>query len=238
MKALRNLFTTLFLFCIAGMAMAQDVIVKTDNSTILSKVLEISSTEIKYKKWDNQDGPLYTISRSEVASINYENGEIETFPSNTYQAPNNYPIAAQNPNAGFMDLYGNSALQLDGRKLSDDEVKNLIDPQSYQIYLKGKRDDLLCGISAGVCIIGAIGSGVMFGLKKTTPAVLLTVIDVAGLIGWIVFDGSDEMRQVAAEYNRRHGNYYSFHFSPSLIKYEAPQSPSDYGLGLTFSINL
>lgn len=238
MKALRRFFTTLFLLCLAGMAMAQDVIVKTDNSTILSKVLEINSTEIKYKKWDNQDGPLYSINRSEIKSINYENGEVETFSNNASQLSGNYPVTNLAPDAGYMSLYGNATLKLNGRKLSDDKVRNLVDPQSYQLYLKGKRDEMLCGISAGVCIIGAIGSGVMFGLKKTTPAILLTVIDVAGLIGWIGFDGSDEMKQVAAEYNRRHGNYYSLHFSPSLIKCDAPQSPSNYGLGLTFSINL
>ena len=79
MKTLKRLFTTLFLLCIAGMAMAQDVIVMKDQSTIMSKVLEITSTEIKYKKWDNQDGPLYSVSRSEIMSINYENGEVEFF---------------------------------------------------------------------------------------------------------------------------------------------------------------
>ena len=32
-------------------ASAQDVIVKKDGSTILSKVIEIGTTEVKYKKW-------------------------------------------------------------------------------------------------------------------------------------------------------------------------------------------
>ena len=59
--------------------MAQDVIVKQDGSTILSKVMEINSAEIKYKKWSNVDGPIYAISRSEVLSINYQNGEVEVF---------------------------------------------------------------------------------------------------------------------------------------------------------------
>lgn len=60
-------------------ASAQDVIVKKDGSTILSKVIEIGTTEVKYKKWNNQNGPNYTISKSEVQAINYENGEKETF---------------------------------------------------------------------------------------------------------------------------------------------------------------
>lgn len=60
---------------------AQDVIVKNDGSTISSKVTEITSTEIKYKKFSNLNGPTYTIGKSEVNYINYENGEKETFTS-------------------------------------------------------------------------------------------------------------------------------------------------------------
>ena len=59
MKTPLKLSMIMFLLCISGMATAQDVILKKDNSTILSKVLEINSIEIKYKKWSNQDGPLW-----------------------------------------------------------------------------------------------------------------------------------------------------------------------------------
>ena len=58
---------------------AQDVIVKHDGSTILSKVTEISVTEVKYKKFSNQNGPTYSIQKSDIQAINYENGEKETF---------------------------------------------------------------------------------------------------------------------------------------------------------------
>lgn len=70
-----------FLACILASvsANAQDVIVKTDNSTILSKVEEISAESIKYRKWDNLDGPVYVLNISEVISINYSNGTMETF---------------------------------------------------------------------------------------------------------------------------------------------------------------
>jgi len=70
-----------FLACILASvsANAQDVIVKTDNSTILSKVEEISSESIKYRKWDNLDGPVYVLNISEIISINYSNGTMETF---------------------------------------------------------------------------------------------------------------------------------------------------------------
>ena len=58
-------------------AHAQDIIVKKDGNTITSKVTEITSSEIKYKKFSNQNGPTYTIGKNEVNYINYENGERE-----------------------------------------------------------------------------------------------------------------------------------------------------------------
>ena len=60
-------------------ASAQDVIVKKDGSTIVSKVIEITATEVKYKRFSNQDGPTYTIAKTEIQAINYENGEKDTF---------------------------------------------------------------------------------------------------------------------------------------------------------------
>lgn len=75
--------------CLTGTVLPQDVILKKDNTTVLSKVLEVTSTEIKYKKWSNQEGPTYSISLSEITSINYQNGETDRFTDNTTitQAP-------------------------------------------------------------------------------------------------------------------------------------------------------
>ena len=71
----------LFLICIlvALNASAQDVIVKKDGNTILSKVLEVNRNDIKYKKYSNQNGPIYSIDKFEIISINYENGDRDTF---------------------------------------------------------------------------------------------------------------------------------------------------------------
>lgn len=79
MKMHRNILLAVILLFSAGVATAQDVILKKDNTTVLSKVLEITSTEIKYKKWSNQEGPTYSINRSEVTRINFQNGDVEQF---------------------------------------------------------------------------------------------------------------------------------------------------------------
>ena len=68
-----------------NICLAQDVIVKKDGSTILSKVLEVNANDIKYKKYSNLNGPTYTISVKELISINYENGERDSFASSNPQ---------------------------------------------------------------------------------------------------------------------------------------------------------
>ncbi len=74
----------LFLFCCLNLC-SQDVIVKKDGSTILSKILEISPEFVKYKKWKNLQGPTYSIYIKDILSINYENGEKEVFGNNEKQ---------------------------------------------------------------------------------------------------------------------------------------------------------
>ena len=71
-----------FLIAFLGFSLygnAQDVIVKKDGSTILSRVTEVGISEVKYKKWSNKEGPTYVINTSELLSINYENGEKDSF---------------------------------------------------------------------------------------------------------------------------------------------------------------
>lgn len=63
--------------CVSMMCLAQDIIIKQDKTEIKSKVSEITETTIKYKKWDNVDGPLYNISKTEVFMILYSNGQRE-----------------------------------------------------------------------------------------------------------------------------------------------------------------
>ena len=48
---------------------AQDIIQKKDATEIQAKVLKITDTEIEYQRWDNPDGPIYTIPAEDVFTI-------------------------------------------------------------------------------------------------------------------------------------------------------------------------
>jgi hypothetical protein len=59
--------------------LSQDIITMKTGEDILAKISEIGPTEIKYKKFDNLDGPMYTLLKSEVLMIRYENGTNDVF---------------------------------------------------------------------------------------------------------------------------------------------------------------
>jgi hypothetical protein len=56
---------------------AQDMIVLKDGDMIEAKVLEISPSEIRYKRFDHLGGPTIVIPAANVLSIRYENGTYE-----------------------------------------------------------------------------------------------------------------------------------------------------------------
>jgi hypothetical protein len=58
---------------------AQDVITTKKGEDIFSKVVEITLSEIKYRKHDNLSGPLISILKSDVMLIRYENGTKDVF---------------------------------------------------------------------------------------------------------------------------------------------------------------
>jgi hypothetical protein len=56
---------------------AQDMIILKDGNMIEAKVEEISSLEIRYKRFDHLDGPTIVVPAANVLSIKYENGNYE-----------------------------------------------------------------------------------------------------------------------------------------------------------------
>lgn len=71
----RLFIVAMLMICFAQFGKAQDVINYQNGEQVQAKILEISGTKIKFKKFNNPDGPTYTIDRNAVASISYENGE-------------------------------------------------------------------------------------------------------------------------------------------------------------------
>ena len=140
---MKKILLALMLMCSIS-AVAQDVIVKTDGSTIVCRVQNLTTTEVVYKKWSNLKGPSYAINRSEVSIINYEKGrsdEMSPAVKNHY-APSN---------------------QSDGTwRMNDNALARMNDVTDYQKKAKIVK---YCGYIGGGLIAGF---GIVCGVQSAT----------------------------------------------------------------------
>lgn len=72
------LLTGLIFVFSASLLMSQDTLYMKNGVKIPSKILEVTSTEVKYKKTDNPDGPTFTTHGSDISLIKYYNGSVDT----------------------------------------------------------------------------------------------------------------------------------------------------------------
>lgn len=79
---------------------AQDVIYKNDGTEIKAKIIELTTETIKYKNFDQREGPIRNLLFSEVYMIIYEDGTREVIKKNqqtkeneTKQRDNNVQIS-------------------------------------------------------------------------------------------------------------------------------------------------
>ena len=71
------LFIVVLFFGGIFFASAQDLIFLRDGNVIEAQIDEISPTEIRYRRFDHQTGPVVVISAAEVMTIRYQNGTVE-----------------------------------------------------------------------------------------------------------------------------------------------------------------
>ena len=58
---------------------AQDIVILKNGTSIDAKVLEVDDNSIRYKKFDNPEGPTYTEKKEAISEIRYKNGSKEIF---------------------------------------------------------------------------------------------------------------------------------------------------------------
>jgi len=134
---MKQFLVFLFLLCTACVS-AQDVIVKKDGSTVVCRIVELTSTEITYKKWSDLDGSNYVMNRADASTINYQNGKKVDLSevTNLYQ-PNNQ-------NDGVQQYNDRALMRIDAI------ASNFSNP-------KTKAMKTLGWIGTGVALAGGVG---------------------------------------------------------------------------------
>lgn len=85
-----------------GYSFSQDSITKKNGDDIQAKVIEVGSSEIKYKKFDNLEGPVFTIPKADVLLVRYQNGSKDIFTEET-KTVNSAPSATEYYSHGQAD---------------------------------------------------------------------------------------------------------------------------------------
>lgn len=121
------IFSFLASIFIIPVCFSQDIITKKTNEVINAKVLEVKVLEITYKKFDNPDGPIYTILKSEVLKIQYENGTIDIF-----KQADDDKTALYKKIMGSFDSYKVQSLDEYSKSASEKDAE--VNKQAYEMY--------------------------------------------------------------------------------------------------------
>ena len=72
------LFCLVLVVLVSAVASAQDKIHRKNGQVLKVKVLEVSTTEVKYKIFGSaEDSPIYVLERDRIKKIEYEDGRVE-----------------------------------------------------------------------------------------------------------------------------------------------------------------
>ncbi|MCF8429740.1 MAG: hypothetical protein K9G64_06365 [Bacteroidia bacterium] len=78
---MKTKFTVIFILLMGFFysAKSQDLIYKKNKEVITAKVIELGIDEIKYKDYNDQNGPTLVIDKNEIDRIRFESGKIQYF---------------------------------------------------------------------------------------------------------------------------------------------------------------
>ena len=76
---MKNILLFMLFVCSSNIIKAQDTLSTRYGETILVKVIEVGNAEVKYKKLNNLNGPVFSMLKSDLLMIKYENGTKEDF---------------------------------------------------------------------------------------------------------------------------------------------------------------
>ncbi|MES2590940.1 MAG: hypothetical protein V4608_03560 [Bacteroidota bacterium] len=179
---------------------AQDTLIMKTNAEIVGKITEINQTEIKYKKADNINGPVYVANKWEVSKVKYSNGTTDVFnlekPLSTSQ---NNPELIKN--GGFY-FYGDKKLK---ERQMQATLLSFNNPEITHYVKRARTDKGLQYVGFGAIPLGGlaliVGSTILNYVRKPTDGQVAAAGVLAGLgvvcIGTSIYFKIDRKRSNA-----------------------------------------
>ena len=240
MKQTILIFTVL---CYAITGMAQDVIIFRDGDEIRSIVQEVGLSEVKYKRYENPTGPVYTALKKDIFMIKYQNGTKDIFESISNESGN--PIASTNtqnvPDLNslkneFYSIGRNDVNMLKFLKAND------VSQQYYQSFNKAcaKARSGKSSRTTGI-LLNVAGTAMVFGgaLYEETAIISLGGFCVSIIGDVCLISGIVKGASAGAQKSRIKNNFAEENFSNIQARNEiTPQLNFGFtqnGIGLTLN---
>jgi len=149
---------------------AQDIITTKKGEDIKAKVLEITIQEVKYKKVENPDSPIYSLLKSDILMIRYENGSKDIFNEETKETQK---IVEKQENSfkNRITIVGDDCF-LNGVPISAGEMKQHLykDEAAKELYKKAQRQrsgQIVCTVLGSVSV--TVGATIFLVNTATYP---------------------------------------------------------------------
>ena len=160
-----------FLVIFTFTGLAQDVIVTKDSKRINAKVLEANVDNIRYKIYDYEDGPTYTILKRDIVTILYQNGLVETYVTETSSK-----TVSKRPTEDYYSCINKNKIEL----LAEMKSNNY---ELYKLYYSGEKmsgnGGALISVSVILHLIGGAFIITGFDNEDGTDKFILGTISIA-----------------------------------------------------------
>ena len=148
---------------------AQDTIIFRNGDELLVKVTEVSDTDIKYQLWANQSGPNYRKKLVDIFMIKYNTGYKEVYDQVQNYVDNKKYIQSRNDD--YFMYKRRSSLEINGKRLTDEELKYLLTHNEYETFISAVKQKKfgLTGFLSGV-FLDIFGSVMVTSQKNGTKS--------------------------------------------------------------------
>ncbi|MDR1679356.1 MAG: hypothetical protein LBR81_06205 [Prevotellaceae bacterium] len=222
----------LILICTVGLQ-AQDIITLKNGSEINAVVSEITADAVKYKKFENQQGPMYTVLKTEVFMVKYQNGDKDVFSDETSKTKE-----AETRSETNILWEKNNRYYLNDRQIDGKEFLSVLetDPEAMARYKKGATLTITGGLIAtaglaGIVVCNINGLDNKDAQGKPVLNGPLMASSCVGIIGGaiILYVGLNQASKAIDIYNsnQRSKNSVGYHLKAGI-------TDSGIGLSLTF----
>ena len=230
---MKKLFLLVFCVMCSTISMLSaefDVIIKTNSEKIEALIQEVSDTEVRYRKANNPNGPMFVIKTSDISSILYANGDVQAIAHETLNTE------FQNIQKGHMLRVGNT-YSIDGKILDSYQIKPFLSKNCIEAFDYYNKWDVTEKTGWSFLAIGPVlclpvgltmfafgyrpGLGIS-GVVFMAVGAAMTVVSVP-----LIACGNVNKKQVNEVYNTYCSNKYNA-FNNIELKLNASQN----GLGL------